>query len=88
MSALTIGSLLLTPAFASDTLSYTADTTNATNTINAVASDAGAVIVIENNGVTVANGSAITWASGINMVTITVTSGTFVTTYTVVVTKS
>lgn len=88
MSALTIGALSLSPAFNSETLEYTSTTTNATNTITATASDSDAVISIDVGGTPVSNGNAATWASGENVVTITVTSGTKETVYTVTVTKT
>ena len=46
LASLTIGSLTLTPAFNADTIAYTASTTNATNTITAVATDAEAEVAM------------------------------------------
>lgn len=88
LSALTIGSLSLSPSFDGSVFNYTAATTAATNTITATAAKDGAVVSIKNGNTDVANGEAATWASGSNTVTITVTYGTTVKTYTVVVTKS
>lgn len=90
LSALTIGSLALTPAFASATVSYTAATTNATNTITAVPSDASASMKVTVNDVEIDNGTAATWQSGSNTVKVEVTApdGTTTKTYTVTVTKS
>lgn len=90
LASLTLGSLSLTPAFDADTDTYTAATTNASNTIKAVPADAGATMVIELNDVEVANGSALTWKTGENTVTVTVTAedGTTTETYTITVTKS
>ena len=90
LSSLSLGSAALTPAFASATTSYTASTTNATNVINAVPSDAGATVGVTLNDAVVANGSALTWADGSNTVKITVTAedGTTTKTYTVTVTKT
>lgn len=68
--------------------SYTAETTNATNTITATAAKAGAVIAITVNGDPHANGTAATWDLGDNTVEITVTYGTTQQTYTVIVTKT
>ena len=48
----------------------------------------GATIVITNGSTTVANGSAATWETGENTLTIVVTNGTATKTYTVTVTKS
>jgi len=94
LSALTIGDLTLSPTFNSETLEYTATTTNATNKVTATTDDPSAVIEIvltnsvETEGVTVPNGTAATWASGENVVTITVTDGASETVYKVTVTKS
>lgn len=90
LSDLKIGALTLTPAFASATKTYTAATTNATNTITATPSNAGSEIEIKVGDTPVDNGSAATWASGANTVTIKVTApdGTSTETYTVTVTKS
>jgi hypothetical protein len=85
---LTIGVLTLSPSFDSDTIVYTADTTNATNTITATSTDEAATIAIDVGGTVVENGTAATWASGANVVTITVTNGTDETVYTVTVTKT
>lgn len=69
-------------------MSYTLETTNATNKVTATAAD-DAVIVVELNGATVENGTSVTWASGENTLTVTVTEdGKESTTYTVIVTKS
>lgn len=95
LSDLKIGGLKLTPAFAAATTSYTASTTNATNTIMAVPADAGAKIDITvedalDNTVSVDNGAAVKWGTGENTVTAKVTAadGTTTKSYTVTVTKS
>lgn len=90
LSDLKIGALTLTPAFASATKTYTAATTNATNTITATPSNAGSEIEIKAGDTPVDNGSAATWATGANTVTVKVTApdGTTTETYTVTVTKS
>lgn len=90
LSDLKIGSLALSPAFSSSVTSYTASTTNATNTINAIPSDAGAAIQVKVGDDEIDNGSAATWATGSNTVTVKVTAadGTTTKTYTVTVTKS
>ncbi len=90
LSALSIGSLALTPTFAAATVSYTAATTNATNTITAVPADAGAEIEILVNNAKIDNGSAATWQTGSNTVKVNVTAadGTTKKAYTVTVTKS
>ena len=88
LSALTLGSLTLTPAFSGSTTSYTAATTNATNTVTATAVDGNATIAITNGSTPVTNGQSATWAEGANTLTIVVTSGALTKTYTVTVTKS
>ena len=93
LTSLKIGNKALTPTFAASTTSYTAATTDATNTVTAQPADAGASVVVELNGAIVPNGSAVTWSSansGVNTLTVTVTAedGTTQKTYTVTVTKS
>lgn len=95
LASLRLGRLTLSPAFAAATTSYTATTTDATNTINAVPADAGASISITNTHDTddvdnYDNGDAITWATGTNTVAVKVTAanGTASQTYTITVTAS
>lgn len=90
LADLKIGALALSPAFAAATTSYTAATTNASNTVTATPADAGATIEITVGDKPTDNGSAVTWASGANTVKIKVTAadGTATKTYTVTVTKS
>ena len=90
LNSLSLGSVSLSPAFSAATVTYTAATTNATNTITAVPADAAASVKVEVGGKEIDNGSAATWASGANTVKVTVTAedGTTTKTYTVTVTKS
>jgi len=88
LASLAIGSLTLSPAFNKSVFVYTAATTNATNTITALAKDGEATVEILNGETPVANGAAATWATGENTLTINVTSGEETETYTVIVTKS
>ena len=97
LADLRIGGLALSPAFDADTLTgYTASTTNATNTVMAIPADANAAIEIINKGPSdeaatpVANGRAVTWATGANTLTVKVTAenGTTTKSYVVTVTKS
>lgn len=88
LASLTIGSLTLTPAFNADTIAYTASTTNATNTITAVAADADAEVAITVNGTAHTSGQAATWETGDNIVRIVVTNGNATKAYTVTVTKT
>lgn len=91
---MTIGELELSPTFDSEVLEYTVTTSNATNKVTATTDDPSAAIVIvlvnseEAEGVAVTNGTAVTWASGENILTITVTDGASETVYEVTVTKS
>ena len=87
LAGLTIGSLTLSPAFDADVYEYTAETSNATNTITATAAD-GVTVTITVGETAVESGSTATWAAGENTVTIVASDGTNSTTYTVTVTKS
>lgn len=89
LADLRIGSLELTPAFRTDTTTYAVATSNATNTVIAVPEDAGALIEVKVGDKVIDNGSAATWATGSNTVTVKVTAenGTVSETYTVTVTK-
>lgn len=88
LSELSIGSLSLSPEFNPNTTSYTATTTNASNTITATPADSSASVVIKNGTSTVSNGGSATWATGTNNVAVTVGNGGKTKTYNVTVTKS
>jgi HK97 family phage major capsid protein len=88
LAALSIGSIDLSPTFAGAVDTYTAATTNATNTISATPFVTKATVAIDVDGTPVVSGASATWAEGENVVTITVTNGTTVKSYTVTVTKS
>lgn len=75
------------PTFDPDVVSYTANTTNATNTITATPEDESAEVTILNGETPVTNGQAATWIEGANTVTITVKKDTAQNVYTVTVTK-
>ena len=88
LSAITIGSLALSPAFAAGTTTYTASTSNASDTVSATGAD-GATVAITVNSTAHTSGTAATWNSGSNTVSITASkSGLTSTTYTVTVTKA
>lgn len=90
LSALTIGSLTLSPAFNSATEAYTVTTTNSTNNVSATPVDSDATVTIKVNGSSHTNGSAASWNSGLNTVQVTVSDGATdptTTTYIVLVTK-
>lgn len=89
LSALTIGSLTLTPAFDAGVTEYAVETTNATNKVTATPTDEDATVTITlGESTTIANGTSATWAAGENVLTIVVTNGDTTETYTVTVTKS
>lgn len=90
LASLSLGTAALSPAFAANTITYTAATTNATNVVRAIPADAGATVEVKLGNTAVANGSAVTWATGSNTLTVKVTAedGTTTKTYTVTVTKS
>ena len=87
LTALTIGSLALSPTFAAATYEYTAATSNATNVINATA-PTGANVVLIVNGNSLANGGSATWEDGDNDVLVTVSDSTGSNSYKITVTKS
>lgn len=90
LSALSVGSLPLTPTFSSGTLTYTAATTNASDVVTAVPGNAAASMKLTVGGKEIENGTAATWATGSNSLQIVVTAadGTTTKTYKVTVTKS
>lgn len=86
LQSLTIGGLTLRPAFASGTDTYTAATSNAKDAISAVPT-MGSTVTITVGKTRVQNGGEATWASGKNVVSITVNNGKNSKVYTVTVTK-
>lgn len=90
LSALSVGTLTLTPTFTATVYTYTASTTHDTDDVTATAADANAAIVIKNGSTTVTNGSAATWDADSNTVKVTVTAEDGKTTaeYTVTVAKT
>ena len=88
LSALTVGTLPLTPSFSSNITEYAAATTAASDKVTAAAEDANAVITIKNGSTTVTNGNAASWTAGENTLTVTVEAGAVTKVYTVIVTKS
>ncbi len=87
LSALTIGSIDLTPVFAPSVTIYLATTANATNAVTATAAASGATVAITLNGSAHTSGQAATWVSGLNEIKVTVTNGEASKVYTVIVTK-
>ena len=90
LSALTVGSLSLSPAFDGDVLSYTATASAATSAVNATTEVAGAQVAISYNTANVKNGGTVTWlADGTaHPLTVTVKNGNETVVYTVNVTKA
>lgn len=87
LQSLVVGTLTLNPAFDQDTLSYTADTTNATSKVTATPARSGATVTILNGETPVQNGGTATWTDGENMLRVTVENGTTKRVYTVTVNK-
>ena len=91
LTALSVGTESLSPSFASGTYSYTiAAAANASDKIEATASQAGAKIAIAYNGANVRNGGTVTWKADSKPypLTVTVTQGNKTRVYTVTVTKA
>ena len=88
LSALTIGTLALTPAFDENTTTYTVTTENATDAVSATAANSSATVAITVNGDSHTSGESATWSTGQNVVTVLVTKSGAAKAYTVVVTKS
>jgi len=86
--SLSVGALDLSPTFNKSTFSYTATTTDLTNTINVLPLEGEATIEILNGSAPVVNGAAATWIDGENILTINVNSGIETETYTVIVTAT
>lgn len=90
LTALTIGTETLSPAFAPTTYSYTITATGTSAKLEATASQAGAKVEIAYDGANVRNGGTVTWkADGTaHPLTVTVKQGNAVRVYTVNVTKA
>lgn len=96
LTALALGSLEMTPAFASGTTSYEAETTNATDKLSLTKADENAAVTVKlgDNAITAGTDGKyeLTWGEdGEKVVTVKLTNGyqgEVTTTYTVTVTKS
>ena len=90
LTALAVGTEMLSPVFATGTYSYTLAPTGTTAKIEATASQPGAQVAISYNGQNVRNGGTVTWAAdgAAHPLTITVKQGNAVRVYTVSVTKA
>ncbi|MCL1823934.1 MAG: phage major capsid protein [Oscillospiraceae bacterium] len=87
ITELTIGTLDLSPIFSPGVYTYTADTTNATNSVK-VTADAGVDVIIKLNGTEMSNNTGALWQPGANLLEITATDGFASKTYTVTVNKT
>lgn len=92
LSALTIGSLVLSPAFDADVTAYTSTaSTGGTAKVAATPVDNADTVAITVNGTPMKNGGTATWAAGKNTVAVAVTNNTdpsATTVYVVTVTAS
>ena len=70
------------------TTSYTLDTTDTKNVVTAISAHVGATVEVKLGTVVKDNGTAITWATGANTLTVKVTAEDGTTTKTPSVTKS
>lgn len=88
LSALTIGSLSLTPSFDPDVTTYTATTSNSADMVTATGAES-ATAQITVNAAAHTSGDNATWVSGSNTVVVTATKNGYTpTAYVVTVTKS
>ena len=83
-----LSGLTLSPSFDAGTVTYTAATTNTSDTVIAIPANDNAQVVMKLGTDTVKNGTAIKWAAGANTLTVTVKNGAATKVYTVTVTKS
>lgn len=87
LTALTIGTLTLTPTFNGDIYVYETATANATDTVSAVGAS-GTTVMISVNGSAHTSGESATWTTGDNLVVVTVSEvGSVSSVYTVTVNK-
>lgn len=85
LNALTIGALTLSPTFDPDVLTYTTTSSTATAAVTATPAQPSASVAISMGGKNIKNGGNVTFASGANVLTITVKNGNAVRVYTVTV---
>ena len=88
LSALTVGSLSLSPTFNKSTYEYTASASVASVAVNGTATAADSVVIVEAGGKVYDNGSSVKLNMGENVIKINVANKTYVDTYTVTVTRS
>ena len=85
---MSIQGLTLAPEFNPDTLSYTSTANSASGKVEVTAAQSTAEIAIEYGGKNVRNGGTVTFLTGTNPLTVTVTKGNAVRVYTVSITKT
>ena len=88
LSALTVGSLTLSPSFNKSVFEYTAPASVASVAVNGTATAADSVVTVEAGGKVYDNGSSVKLAMGENVIKVNVANKTYVDTYTVTVTRS
>ena len=88
LSALTVGSLSLSPTFDKSKFEYTATASVASVAVNGTATAADSVVTVEAGGKVYDNGSSVKLNMGENVIKVNVANKTYVDTYTVTVTRS
>lgn len=88
LSALTVGSLTLSPSFNKSVFEYTAPASVASVAVNGTATASDSVVTVEAGGKVYDNGSSVKLAMGENVIKVNVANKTYVDTYTVTVTRS
>ena len=88
LSALTVGSLSLSPSFNKSTYKYTTSGSVASVAVNGTATSSDSVVTVEAGGKVYENGSSVKLAMGENVIKVNVANKTYVDTYTVTVTRS
>lgn len=88
LSALTVGSLTLSPSFNKSVFEYTAPASVASVVVSGTATASDSVVTVEAGGKVYDNGSSVKLAMGENVIKINVANKTYVDTYTVTVTRS
>ncbi len=88
LSALTVGSLSLSPSFNKSTFEYTTSGSVASVVVNGTATSSDSVVTVEAGGKVYDNGSSVKLNMGENVIKVNVSSKTYVDTYTVTVTRS
>lgn len=88
LSALTVGSLTLSPSFNKSVFEYTAPASVASVAVNGTATASDSVVTVEAGGKVYDNGSSVKLNMGENVIKVNVANKTYVDTYTVTVTRS